>query len=163
MSTALRRVLVTVAVLVVLLVVADRVGNYVGERVAANTIKESQHLSSTPSVDIAGFPFLTQLAAGDFDKVTIRADDIPVGNQTRELDLAHLNVVLHGVSVPRDLSSVHADSAVATAKVTYAELSRTLGVHVTYAGNGRVRATTSVTVLGRTISGSITARPRLHD
>src|SRR3954447_16223506 len=162
MSTALRRVLVTVVVLVVLFVVADRVANYLAERKAADTIKDSQQLSSSPSVDIAGFPFLTQLAAGDFDRISINAKDLPVGGEARQLELAHLKVVLHGVTVSRDFSTVHADSADATAKITYDELSRTLGVHVTYAGNGRVRATTSVTVLGRTISGSITSRPRLH-
>jgi hypothetical protein len=163
MSTALRRVLVTVAVLVVLFVVADRVADYVAERTAADRIKESQNLTSSPSVDIAGFPFLTQLAAGDFDEIIVSAQDLPVGDAARQLELAHLKVVLHGVSSSRNFSTLHADSAVATARITYEQLSRTLGVHITYAGNGRVRATASVTVLGRTLSGSITSRPRLRD
>jgi hypothetical protein len=162
MPTAARRVLITVIVLVVLLVVADRVGDYVAEHAAADTIKNSQHLDSSPSVDIAGFPFLTQLAAGDFGEITINADDLPVGDQARRLSVSHLKVVLHGVTVPRDFSSVHADTADATARVSYEELGRTLGVRITYAGGGRIRASTSVTALGKTVSGSITARPRLH-
>jgi hypothetical protein len=162
MSTAARRVLITVVVLVVLLLVADRVGDYVAERAAAETIKNSQHLEGAPDVDIAGFPFLTQLAAGDFDEITIDADDLPVGTDARRLDLAHLKVILHGVTVPRDFSSVHADSADAAARIAYDELGRTLGVRITYAGGGRIRASTSVTALGRTVSGSITARPQLR-
>jgi DUF2993 family protein len=162
MPTAARRVLITVLVLAVLFVVADRLGDYVAESAAADTIKDSQHLTSSPDVDIAGFPFLTQLAAGDFDEITIDADDLPVGDQARQLDVSHLKVVLHGVSVPRDFSRVHADSADATARVGYDELGKTLGVKVTYAGSGRIRASTSVTALGRTVSGSITARPRLR-
>ena len=162
MPTIVRRLLTTVVVVAVLFVIADRVGVYVAERAAADTIKTSQHLSSSPNVDIAGFPFLTQLVAGDFDKITISADDLPVGDQARELDVSHLKVVLHDVSVSRDFSSVHAATADATAQVTYAELSKTLGVRVTYAGRDRIRASTSVTVLGRSVSGSITARPQLH-
>jgi hypothetical protein len=155
-----RRILITVVVLVVLFVAADRIGNYVAERTAADTLKNSQHLSSTPSVDIAGFPFLTQLAAGDFDKVTVDAHDVPVADGRLPIDRLH--VVLHGVHVPRDFASVRADRADATAGVGYAGLGRLLGGPVTYVGDGRVRARVSVTALGRSVSGSITARPELH-
>jgi hypothetical protein len=159
--TVARRLLIAVVVVVLLLVLADRIGDYVAEKAAADTIKNSQHLNSTPNVDIAGFPFLTQLAAGDFSRITITAKDVPVGRQSALLDVSRLQVVLHKITVSRSFSRVHADTADATATVTYAELGRTLGVRLTYAGNGRIRASRSVTVAGQTASGSVTARPAL--
>lgn len=158
----LRRVLIVVAVLLALLVGADRVGVYVAESVAADKLKQSQHLDSKPEVDIAGFPFLTQVVSGDYDEITVDAKDVSAGTPARALDIAHLHVVLHGVHVSDSFSRVHADHAVATARLGYAQLSKALGTRIAYAGNGRVRARASVTVLGRTVSGSITARPELH-
>ena len=56
---------------------------------------------------------------------------------------------------------MHAAAGRATATATYAELSKTLGIDVTYDGNGRIRAAKNITLLGRTIPASITARPSL--
>jgi hypothetical protein len=161
MTPVARRLLIAAVVIVVLLIAADRIGNYVAERTAADTIETSQHLSSRPQVDIGGFPFLTQLASGKFDQVTITAKDLPVGQDRQLLDVSRLKVVLHKVTVSRDFSRVQAATADATATVSYAELSRTLGVQVGFAGNGRVKASTSVTVAGRTVSASVSARPQL--
>lgn len=158
----LRRLLITAAVLVVLLIAADRAGVYIAQSVAADNLKNSQHLGSRPNVDIAGFPFLTQLASGDFDQITVDAKNVPVGRVSKVFHLARLHVVLHGISVSHSFSRFHADQAVATARVDYADLGRVLGGKVTYIGAGRVQATTSVTVLGRTLTGSITARPEAH-
>jgi hypothetical protein len=155
-----RRLVITLVVLVVLFVAADRIGDYVAVRAAATTLKNSQHLDSTPSVDIAGFPFLTQLASGDFDTITVGADDVPVDGG--RVAISRLHVVLHGVHVPRNFDRVQADRADATARIGYAELSRLLGGTVSYVLDGRVRARVSVSALGRTVSGSITARPQLR-
>ena len=158
----LRRVLIVLVVLLALLVGADRLGVHLAEAAAADKLKQSQHLDSKPQVDIAGFPFLTQLATGDFDEITVDAKDLSVGAAARLLQIAHLHVVLHGVHVSDSFSRVHTDRADATAHLDYAQLSRVLGAKIAYAGNGRVQATASVSVLGRTVSGSVTARPELH-
>ena len=158
----LRRVLIAVAVLLALLIGADRVGVYVAERVAADKLEQSQHLDSKPDVDIAGFPFLTQVASGDYDQITVDAKDGSAGAAAQLLQIAHLHVVLHGVHVSDSFSRVRTDRADASAHLDYTELSKVLGAKIGYAGGGQVKATTSVTVLGRTVSGSITARPELH-
>src|SRR6478609_10912606 len=67
MPRPLKILLIVLVVLAGLFVALDRIGNYVAEPVAANTIKTSQDLPSKPDVDIGGFPFLTQLVARDFD------------------------------------------------------------------------------------------------
>lgn len=161
MSPIARRLLIAVIVLAVIVVGADRLGVYFAERAAGDTIQTSQHLPSRPAVDIAGFPFLTQLAAGKFDKITITANDLPVGEPSTRLDVSRVRVVLHTVRVSRDFSRVQADTATATAAVSYAELGKTLGVHVEYADNGRIKATKTVSVAGQKFTASITSRPQL--
>ena len=47
----------------------------------------------------------------------------------------------------------------ANAVASYPDLSSALGIAVSYAGNGRVRAKASTSVLGQTVSGTVTARP----
>ena len=152
-----------VAAILALLVVIDRVGDYVAERIAADTIKSAQHLPSRPDVDIAGFPFLNQLITGKYDKITVTADDVPVGTTARPLVLSRVQVVLHSLTVSRDFHSVHAKTADATATATYAELGKTLGVQLSYAGDGRIRASKAVTVAGASVRAAITTRPRLTD
>jgi hypothetical protein len=156
---ALKVLALVLLVLAAVLIAVDRVGNYVAERVAANTIKSSQDLPSTPDVDIGGFPFLTQLIARDFDEVTITAHDVPINRNADVLDLSRLQVTLHHVTAPIDLSSVHAESATADATVSYAELSKRLGAQISYAGDGRIKATKSVTIGGQTVTLQLSAAP----
>jgi hypothetical protein len=156
-----RRLLLVLVAVVVVLVVADRVGVAVAEHAAADTIQSSQHLSQRPAVDIAGFPFLTQLLTGQFGEITVTATDVPIDSGGALLDLSRVVVVLHSLTVSRDFSGFHARTATATAVVTYAELSRRLGVGVRYGGAGRVVATRAVDVGGRLRSGTVRARPDL--
>lgn len=158
---AVRVIALVVLVVLVLLLVIDRVGDYVAERVAADTIKSAQHLDSRPDVDIAGFPFLNQLITGKYDKITVTANDVRVGTQVRPLVVSRVHVVLHSLTVSRDFHSVHATSADATATVSYAELGRTLGIQVSYAGDGRVRASKPAAVAGDSGGAVVTTRPTL--
>ncbi|HKC29777.1 MAG TPA: DUF2993 domain-containing protein [Jatrophihabitans sp.] len=156
-----RRIAIAVAVVLALLIALDRVGVYVADRAAADTIKSSQHLNSAPSVDIAGFPFLTQLISGHYDQVTISASDVPVGSGS--LQLSRVHVVLHSLTVSHGFHTVHAKSADATGLITYAALSKALGVTVRYAGDGRITAAKTLTAAGVTVRGRITTRPQLRD
>lgn len=160
-SRAPRRLLIGLVLLLVLLLVADRVGKYTAEQIAGDTIRSSQHLPSRPDVAVAGFPFLTQFASGNYGEITLTAGPVPVGSDSVSLRLTRLQVVLHDVTVSRNFSSFHADSAAASGLIDYADLGKVLGVTLRYGRDGRVRATKSVTVLGRTFTGSITAEPRL--
>ena len=163
MPRPLKILLIVVAVVAVLLVAVDRIGNYVAEQVAANTIKTSQDLPSKPDVDIGGFPFLTQLISRDFDTVTITAHGVPIDQNRDVLDLSKVTVTLHHVTAPTDLSSVHADTATATAVVSYAELSKRLGVDVSYAGDGRVKASKTVTIGDNSLNLQLSAAPVIAD
>lgn len=148
--------LVIVLVLVGGFVAVDRIALAVAENKAATTLQSSQHLTSKPDVSVAGFPFLTQLVAGQFGEVTITAHGVDVGSG-RPLQISSVIVHLHDVTVPRNLSSVRAKTAQADASVGYPELSDGLGLPVHSGGNGRVVAKPSVTVAGQTISATVSA------
>lgn len=158
---AARRLLIVVVVIVALLVALDRIGNVVAERLAADTIQSNQHLPKRPDVNITGFPFLSQLATGDFDKVIVTDDKVPIRGGSVHLQLSTIQVTLHQLHIARDLSSVHAKVADAVATMSYAELGRALGgVRIRYAGHDRVTASKSISIGGHTISGSVSARVR---
>ncbi|MBB2945800.1 hypothetical protein FB565_005558 [Actinoplanes lutulentus] len=83
-----RRLLTVVVVLVLLLLggalVLDRVGKSYAERELADRIAAevaSQNATSaSPDVTIDGFPFLTQVAAGDYQQVNIALPDFAAPN-----------------------------------------------------------------------------------
>lgn len=148
--------LVVVILLGGLFVVADRLALHFTEDKAAAAMQSSQHLQHKPNVSVGGFPFLTQLASRHFDDVTISAAGIDVGSgPTLRIDAVIVH--LHGVTAPSNYSSVRADTAVADARIAYADLSHTLGVPVTDGGNGRLVATPSATFAGHTFSARVTA------
>jgi len=161
MSRGARRAVIAIVVLLALLIAADRISLVVAEGVAADSIKSSQHLDSTPSVSAKGFPFLTQLISGNYDEIDVKAHGLTVDPSGRQLRVDVVTVVLHGVHVSHGYSVLQADRADATALIRYTDLSRTLGTSITYAGSGRVRASAGVTVGGVTLRGSVSARPDL--
>lgn len=152
------RLLIVLVVLLGLLIAADRIGAAVAERIAGTSIQDSQHLAQRPDVDIAGFPFLTQLAASSYDSVQITGHDIPVGPSDRTLNLDTVTVHLHHVTTARDFSWVRADTATADARASFDDVARTLGVRaVSSDGPGRLKTSASVTVAGQSITGGISA------
>ncbi len=144
-----------------LLVGADRVALLIAERQAATEVQNSQGLSEKPSVSISGFPFLTQFLGGRFERVTAHIAGLMVGEQGRSLRIGRLDAQLNRVHTSRDFSTAVADTATAQAVIAYADLSKTLGVQVSYGGgsgiHSRVKATESVTVAGQQFGGSVSA------
>jgi len=149
--------LILVLVLAVLLVAADRVGLLVAERQIASKVQSSQNLDRKPSVTIEGFPFLTQVLANKYPKVRLTAQGLLVGSSDRQVRLAELDARLHDVTTIDNYSGARVETADGTATLSYAELSRALGVPVSYAGGGRVQASSSVEVLGKTVTGTASA------
>jgi hypothetical protein len=159
----MRKLAIILVAVLVLLVGADRIGVYVAERTVADTVQSSQHLRQRPSVDIAGFPFLTQLLDRDLDEVTITVRDLPLGDAANAIRVSWIRAVMDDVKINFSVRRAVVGRGTATALITYAELSRYLGVTVRYAGAGKVRAAESVTVAGRRFDLGVTATPQLVD
>lgn len=154
----LRGLLIFLIVLAVLAVAADRIGLLVAERQIASRVQSSQDLARRPSVDIQGFPFLTQVLANRYPTVRLAAQDFAVGTSDRQVRLADLDARLHDVRAVDNFSGATAHTADGTAVLSYPELSRALGVTLGYAGGGRVQASSSVEVLGQTVTGTASAQ-----
>ena len=135
----MKKLLITLGVILVLLVIVDRSGDAVAQNTAASKLQSSQGLETKPDVDITGFPFLTQAVDRSFEKIVVTADEVPLAGGDL-LQLTRLRVVLHDVSVSSDLESIRSPRADAEATIGYGDLSEALGVKVTYAGDGRIEA-----------------------
>ncbi|MDQ2836051.1 MAG: DUF2993 domain-containing protein [Actinomycetota bacterium] len=160
--------LIFVVIVLVLLVAADRIALVAAEHQIAAKVQSKQDLTTKPSVSIEGFPFLTQVAAGHFHAATLGASNLKVGGNGRTVTLARLDARVTGIRTSRDFSSATADQVSGTATLSYPELSRVVGVSLTYDGatadgNGRVKAIRSVSVLGKTVSGAASAEVTVVD
>ncbi|MCW2615932.1 MAG: hypothetical protein JWN08_2926 [Frankiales bacterium] len=161
----MRKLLVALAVLAVLLLVADRASAALASRALADELQRSGGLSARPTVDVGGFPFLTQAVGGRYDRIEVRAEDVPAG----EVRLAGLEAVLNGVQVPLgdalsgSVAAVPVDRVDARVRLAYDVLARRSGgrrLSVAPAG-ARVRVTGSVEVLGQTVSATALSRVAL--
>ena len=114
-----------VVLLLVLLVGADRVALVVAERGAAAAIQRENHLTARPDVTIGGFPLLTQVVRGRYERMDTTITGLPAQDGVR---VDHLQVRLRGVHLPlsallrRQVDRVPADRASATGTVGYAAL-----------------------------------------
>ena len=143
----IRKMLIAVlALLVVLVIAADRVGASVADHVLAGKLQTDEHLSSRPSVSIGGIPFLTQAIHGRYGDIKVVAHDFKTPDQV-EIDT--LTAHLHGVHIPLSkviggsVSKVPVNHVDGTAFVSFSEITSYLtgtGVSLTIhrAGAGTV-------------------------
>lgn len=117
--------LFTVLVLIVLLVIGDRVACAVAENEFASQFQK-QGLPVKPSVNIEGFPFLTQLAAKDFKTVDISMSNVPAGPVTIQSIKAKING-LH-ISGYSSSASAKVDHVTATAFIPFSALAAAGGL-----------------------------------
>lgn len=150
----MKGLLITLVVLLGLAVVADRVAVGFAEDQVAEQMASKGGLAGTPSVDIAGFPFLTQAFAGNYEdvRISLTAHDLGQPAGTRA------DVRLHGVHVPLksvlsgSVSEVPVDRIDGTATLSYALLAAQLGGDTTLRPEGDgLRITKTVEALGQTI------------
>ncbi|CAM4316555.1 DUF2993 domain-containing protein [Nocardia ninae] len=117
----MRAFLILIVVLAIALIVGDRVAvamaqNEIGRKVAAD-----YNLAQQPSVDIGGFPFLTQAVDGNYRDIDIRVGDW----SGQGLTVHNLDVTLTNVAAPlsdllqKRTSNLVAAVATATAVVPY--------------------------------------------
>ncbi|MFG2513071.1 DUF2993 domain-containing protein [Streptomyces sp. NPDC048584] len=161
---ALRILLIVMAILAGIFVVIDRIAVNIAEGEAADRLKATENLATTPDVSIKGFPFLTQLAGGTLDEVEVGIEDYEAGtgDGAKKIRIADLRADLHGVDFSTDFSSAVADSATGTATIAYDDLLKTAKsepgrvapgitarvVGLSDGGNGKIKVEVEATVLG---------------
>ena len=124
----MRKLLIGVIILAALLVAADRITLAVAENQISNRLTSAYGLAGKPGVTIAGFPFLTQVATGDYQQIDVSASQVPAGSAV----LHQLNVRLTGVHATLSQvlgggsSMVTADRATGTAMVGFSTVDHRL-------------------------------------
>ena len=124
----MRRLLISVVIIVGLLVGADFGLRVYSESVVARELENGLSLSDRPDVSIEGFPFITHLMSGDFPEATMKADSIRAGG----IPFSRVRVTLHQVSfaasrlIFQGKGTLHAARGSGTAALTASELSNAL-------------------------------------
>jgi hypothetical protein len=117
--------LFAVIVILILLVIGDRVALAVTENQFAGQFQK-QGFPVKPSVSIDGFPFLTQLAAKDFNKVDISANNVPAG----PVVITSIHATINGMHISSFSSSASAkvDKLNANAFISFGALAAAGGL-----------------------------------
>jgi hypothetical protein len=160
----LRIFIVILIILVAILVAADFAARSYAENKAASEIQQ-QGFPKKPSVDIEGFPFLTQLAAKDFKDIQISSSNVPEG----PLDIASIDATLQNVHINGAFRGGTIDSLNGTATITFAALANAMtseagplgqlaksALTLSAAGPDEVKATLNVIVLKGTAVWRVT-------
>ena len=150
-ARTVRRVVIGVVVALLVLLALDRLAVLGAQRALARELQSAEMLSSRPEVHLRGFPFLTQVLAGRYGEVDLRARDVVRDG----VHVSDVDVRLKGVQVsPSDalagrVREVPVRSGTGSALLSYDDLNGlvrayggSLGSAVTLssAGAGRLRA-----------------------
>ncbi|MCU1602490.1 MAG: uncharacterized protein JWO22_3199 [Frankiales bacterium] len=153
----MRKLLVALVVLVGLLVAADRVTVHYVDKALADRMQESGHLSNRPTVDVEGFPFLTQAFSGRYDRTVVHIKD-----ETRSgLTISRLDVTVIDARIPlskvRSTTDVPVRDLEAIAVLSYYELGRRSGIAglTVRAQRGKVKVTGRVAGVSATLAATV--------
>lgn len=133
-----------VIVLLILLVIGDRVALAVAENDMADQFV-SNGFPVKPSVNIEGFPFLTQLIARDFRQVDISASNVPAG----PLTITSAKGTLTGLHISSSFKSATADHVTVTLFSSFGALAAAgglngTGITITPAGPNLLKITAGI-------------------
>ena len=127
----MKKLLITLVVVVGLLVGADFGARAIAESMGAKTLAEQSDVSN-PDIDIHGFPFLTQAIKGTYEHVTLSADDVMLGTVTTQATVDAYDVhyplsdAIHGTT--DNMTADRAVVALRTPTSTFSTLLKAPGV-----------------------------------
>jgi hypothetical protein len=154
----MRTLLVTLLVLAAAAVGGDRVAEHVAAGRAEDRL--AAHGVTDPQVEVAGFPFLTQLLSRRFGDVSMTGSAVEVNGTHAE----RVQVRATDVDVPAS-GDATAGTVRATLLVSYQEVldrAGLRGLRMSPAGGGDVRLRGSVEVLGSTVDVTTVGTVRAH-
>ncbi|GLZ77429.1 hypothetical protein Afil01_22360 [Actinorhabdospora filicis] len=130
---AFRVTVIIVVILAGLVVLTDRIAASIAENKVATLIaKEAGNqkieLKSEPDVDVTGFPFLTQVLGGNYDRIDIGFKDLTASGVTLpRLDVHASNVDAPLSQVLKGQGPITAGSMTAEAKLDYKTVTELMG------------------------------------
>ncbi|CRK60407.1 hypothetical protein [Alloactinosynnema sp. L-07] len=130
-SKAVRRLVITLVVLLGLLVAADFGAAAFFEHEVSKRAQQQFDLRDHPSVTVGGFSFLAQAVSGEYDMVTVDAKGVPV-NVLRDVEV---HAELKGVRAPLSdlvsgsITGVPVREVVGQVKVKAADVTRAMSVN----------------------------------
>jgi hypothetical protein len=128
----MRKLIVAVVVVALLLIAADRVAAFVvQDRLAAAV--DAQEGVDGATVDIKGFPFLTQVLRNHFDEATVTLPTLETGTSSGSIRVQQVRVTLKDIETSRGYTQVAARSVTGSGLIPYSEFDQ-FGVTVEYGG-----------------------------
>lgn len=162
---------VLLLILAVVLAVADRAGaafaeRRIAEQVAAELSSRGVR-SAAPDVSVRGVPFLTQVAAGRYETISVRladlaaanGDTLPAGVRVQRLDVDARDVVAPLSSLRGGQGDIVARTVEGTALLDYASVAKLInqpGVRLAERG-GKLAVTAPLEILGQKLTVNGTA------
>ena len=67
----MRKLLIVVPLLILVLIVIDRAGVWIAEREIGARVQSAYGLPARPDVSVRSFPFLTQVASGNYQEIDV--------------------------------------------------------------------------------------------
>ena len=125
-----RKLIIAVLVIVALAVAADFGAAAAAEYTVAKQLRQQLNLASDPSVQINGFPFLTQAVAGHYTSIDVQASGVSA-DPLHDLDV---EATLHDVDAPLaelisgDLHSVRVAKVDGRVRIKDTDLGRAIGI-----------------------------------
>jgi hypothetical protein len=159
---------ITLIVLTVAFVLGDHALAHAAQNRLASSIQADAHLTTRPTVEIHGFPFVTQVAHGRYTHITVVADNLFDSTPTStDPTGSTLLLELHGVHIPigkavsGKVTSVPVDNATGIVTAGFADLAAAANVPGLALGPGpqadQVTATETLTVAGVQAQATVTA------
>ena len=148
------RILRNLLFFALLLIAADHVARIYAEDRLATNLSSVVALPREPSVEIGGWPFLTQFAAGKLAHVELATDEI----SSDGIRLTEVDLTLHGVefspssALADRLRSVRIEGGDGTAQISADALEDQLAVAGSLLGDVSIEDLPGVSVEGRTLS-----------
>ena len=150
-------VVVVAAVLAVAFYGVDAYAHARVEREVAAQLQIELGTPEPPTVEVAGRPFLTQLATRRLREVHVVADDVGQTNAA-VLPIRHADLTLHDVTTTDFWRTMNVARADGTALVDHDALEQAAGIPLVYSGNGRYTVEGAQSLYGLTVDATVSGR-----